>query len=80
MTRWQLSENTEVVDRGEKMPIYARAGAAHAWLVDPRAHALEVFRRESARWRLVATLRAAAVARIEPFDAVERGLSLLWTR
>ena len=30
-----LSPSTEAADRADKLPIYARAGVEHAWLVDP---------------------------------------------
>jgi Uma2 family endonuclease len=75
-----LSENTEVVDRGEKMPIYARESVRHAWLVDPEARTLEVFRLAAGRWSAVATCRDQAVVRAEPFDAIELELALLWAR
>ena len=55
-----LSESTEAVDRAEKMPVYAREGVRHVWLVDPGLRTLEVFR-------------------LEPFDAIEINVSLLWT-
>ena len=38
-----LSPSTEGVDRDDKMPIYAREGVRHAWLVDPIARTLEVY-------------------------------------
>ncbi len=30
-----LSPSTAAMDRADKLPIYARAGVEHAWLVDP---------------------------------------------
>jgi len=46
-----VSPSTEAIDRAEKMRIYAREGVRHAWLVDPIARTLEVFRlaRKTAR-------------------------------
>jgi Uma2 family endonuclease len=41
-----LSASTAAVDRAEKLPIYAREGVAHVWLVDPTARTLEIFRLE----------------------------------
>jgi Uma2 family endonuclease len=38
-----LSKSTEDTDRNEKMPIYAREGVRHAWLIDPITKTLEVF-------------------------------------
>jgi hypothetical protein len=50
---------------------------AHAWLIDPAARTLEVFRREDGRWDLPAHAAKARV-RAEPFDAIELELGALW--
>jgi Uma2 family endonuclease len=60
------------------MPIYARAGVAHLWLIDPEVQTLEVFRREAGGWLLVAAHAGRAQVRAEPFDAVELELAALW--
>ncbi|KYF87522.1 hypothetical protein BE18_20930 [Sorangium cellulosum] len=74
-----LSLSTAAFDRDEKMPVYAREGVRHAWLVDPIARTLEVFSLASGRaWTPVATHRDAARVRVEPFAAIELDLSLLW--
>ena len=73
-----LSPSTREVDRERKLPFYHREGVAHAWLVDPLARTLEVFRRESSGWRLTATHAGAETVRAEPFDAVPLGLGVLW--
>ena len=39
-----LSASTHNVDRGEKLPIYAREKVGHVRLVDPLEHYLEVLR------------------------------------
>jgi Uma2 family endonuclease len=75
-----VSPSTEAVDRADKLPLYAAAEVRHAWLVDPIARTLEVFRLDGPGWRVVATWRDDAVVRAEPFDAVELDLSLLWAR
>ncbi|MEO0321749.1 MAG: Uma2 family endonuclease [Myxococcota bacterium] len=75
-----ISPGTEAVDRAEKMPLYAASGVKHAWLVDPVVETLEVFRLEDARWSLVTTLRGAATAHVEPFDALPLALGPLWRR
>jgi Uma2 family endonuclease len=41
-----LSPGTAALDRTQKLPIYAREGVAHAWLVDPIEQTLESFRRD----------------------------------
>ena len=61
-----------------KLPIYARAGVAHAWLVDPEARTLEIYRRADPLWTLVATHGGDEIVRAEPFEAVELDMLLLW--
>jgi len=73
-----LSPSTTRLDRTGKLPIYAREGVRHAWLVEPRARTLEVFRLESERWSLLGTWADDAKVRAEPFDAIELDLSILW--
>jgi Uma2 family endonuclease len=74
-----LSPSTVQLDRAKKLRIYAEAAVAHAWLVDPLVRTIEVLRRgEDGRWRLLDTHAGSAVVRIEPFEAIEIDLSLLW--
>jgi Uma2 family endonuclease len=75
-----LSPSTEAVDRGDKLPIYAREGVLHAWLVDPILRTLEVLRLDAGGWCIVGTSRDHAKIRAEPFDAVELDLAVLWAR
>jgi Uma2 family endonuclease len=63
------------------MPIYAREGASHVWLVDPIAKTLEVFLLDAAaRWVLLGTWRDDAKVSVDPFAAVELELAALWAR
>lgn len=73
-----LSPSTRRIDRIKKLPIYAEHGVAHAWLLDPLARTLEVYRLEGGRWSLVGGYEEDAVIRAEPFDAVELPLGELW--
>jgi Uma2 family endonuclease len=75
-----LSPSTALKDRSRKLPIYAREGVRHAWLIDPVAKSLEVLRLEGAFWQIIATYGEDARVRAEPFDAVELDLSILWAR
>lgn len=75
-----LSPSTGARDRADKLPIYARNGVTHAWLVDPLLRTLEVLRREGDKWLLLTTFRDEALCRAEPFDAIELELRLLWAR
>jgi Uma2 family endonuclease len=75
-----LSKSTEEVDRSEKMPIYAREGVRHAWLVDPVAKTLEVYTLgEARRWSEPVISGGAEVVRMVPFDAIGLALATLWT-
>lgn len=73
-----LSRSTERTDRIEKMPIYASAGVQFAWLVHPRYRTLEAFKVERGRWMAIGAYKDNDRARIEPFDAIELDLSVLW--
>jgi hypothetical protein len=65
-------------DRDEKLPAYARHGVRHAWLMEPRAHTLEVFRNERGAFRPVAIHKGPVRVKAEPFQAADLDLSLLW--
>lgn len=74
-----LSRRTESSDRTEKMPIYAREGVRHAWLIHPTWQTLEVFSLNAeGRWTLLDVHRGSARVRAEPFAEVELDLSLFW--
>ena len=73
-----LSPSTAALDRGRKLPIYAREGVTHAWLVDPLARTIDVLRRADERWLLVGTFAGRDVFRAEPFEAIEIESPLLW--
>lgn len=74
-----LSKSTEDHDREEKMPIYAREGVRHAWLVEPVKRTIEVFTLGADGSFGDATVYSgASVVRAAPFDAVEIDLSALW--
>jgi Uma2 family endonuclease len=75
-----LSPSTAKVDRAEKLPIYAREGVPHVWLVDPELATLEIYRLDGGSYRLVHTWRDDDVCRAEPFDAIELPLGSLWER
>jgi Uma2 family endonuclease len=75
-----LSRSTQALDRADKMTIYAREGVRHAWLVDPTARTLEVYRLQATEWLRVGTWRDDAAVRAEPFDAIELELGALWIR
>jgi Uma2 family endonuclease len=73
-----ISPHNEKHDRIRKMPVYAREGIRHAWLVDPLERTLEVFRLERGGWSLIATHQNDETLRAEPFEAIEVDLLPLW--
>jgi len=73
-----LSPSTERLDRARKLGVYAREGVVNAWLVNPEARTLEVYRRSEERWLLLATHASDARVRAEPFDAIQLDLLPLW--
>jgi Uma2 family endonuclease len=73
-----LSPPTAGLDRGRKLSLYHQEGVSHAWLVDPRAHTLEVYRRGEQGWQLVARHGGEEVVRAEPFDTEPLELGRLW--
>jgi Uma2 family endonuclease len=75
-----LSDSTRKLDRGKKLPVYAREGVQHVWLVDPTAQMLEIFRLDGDGYRLVVTFFDEAPCRAEPFHAIELELAALWRR
>jgi Uma2 family endonuclease len=73
-----LSKSTAVEDMTEKLPLYAKHGIPHAWVINAILQTLEVYRLEGARWILAQTFGGASKVRAEPFDAIELDLALLW--
>ena len=73
-----LSPGNAGYDRVKKVPKYARNGVEFVWIVDPIAHTLEVYRLSGEHYILMDSHEGDARARIEPFDAIELDLSMLW--
>jgi len=66
------------IDRLKKMPLYARDEVQHIWIVEPEQQTIEAYRLQGAGWFLFGAYGEEPTARIEPFDAVEIDLTLLW--
>lgn len=74
-----LSPSTARTDRIIKMPIYARVGVKHLWLVDPDLQTLEVYELNAENhWTLISTLKDDDPCSQPPFDAIEFSLDVLW--
>jgi Uma2 family endonuclease len=74
-----LSPSTHRHDRGHKLPVYAREGVGHVWLVDPSEQSVQVYRLTHSQYVVTAVVGGDARVRLEPFDAVELDLALLWS-
>jgi Uma2 family endonuclease len=70
-----VSPTSGRLDRVHKMPVYAREGVGHIWLVDPLQRTLEVYCLEGQRWVLLSTHGDVETVRVEPFAALEIDLS-----
>jgi Uma2 family endonuclease len=73
-----LSPGTVKKDRALKMPLYARYGVPHLWLVDPIARTLEAYALGAGLWTLLATLQDEDAVSLPPFDAASFSLAELW--
>ncbi len=73
-----VSPGSARLDRVRKLPAYAEQGVAWAWLVDPLARSLEVFRLKEGAWLLHSTHEDADIVRADPFAAIEIDLLDLW--
>jgi Uma2 family endonuclease len=74
-----LSPSTRAHDQGPKRSVYARAGVAHLWQVDPLAQVLEAYALTDGKWLLLDTRVGAGEAALPPFDAVPFPLEAVWS-
>lgn len=74
-----LSPSTESYDRGDKRLIYADAGVAHVWHINPVLKILEVYELRDGKWLLLDVFRDDAEVAAAPFADFSFSLSLLWT-
>ncbi|MGA2402755.1 MAG: Uma2 family endonuclease [Syntrophobacteraceae bacterium] len=75
-----LSPGTFRLDRTSKMTTYAKYEVGHAWLIDPIAAILEVYRLESGRWSLLGAFGGEEKVCVEPFQEIEIDLGDLWPK
>lgn len=74
-----LSPSTARIDRVVKMPLYARYGVKHIWLIDPILKTLEAFELQENNWVLLDAISEDDTVSLPPFDAIDFPLSALWT-
>lgn len=73
-----LSPSTRKLDLVHKRPIYASAGVAYLWFIDPVERILEAFGLHDGKWQLIETIEDDDPVRIAPFEAVTFSLAELW--
>lgn len=73
-----VSPSSRGIDRNPEIPLYAREGVAHMWIVRPLLLTLELHRLEAGRWIVAANHGGDDRVRAEPFDAVELDLARWW--
>jgi Uma2 family endonuclease len=74
------SPSTVRIDRLRKLPIYAREGVHHVWLVDPDERTIEALALTDERWVVLGFYGDTKEARIPPFDAVPLDVDRLFER
>jgi hypothetical protein len=60
-----LSPPTVALDRAKKLPVYAREGVEHAWVLDAEAQTLERLRLENGQWSLHGVHGGSRLRRLE---------------
>ncbi|MEY4579411.1 MAG: hypothetical protein RL701_4114 [Pseudomonadota bacterium] len=73
-----LSPSNAAHDRVTKRTLYASAGVAYYWLVDPAERVLEALALRDGGWFEVGVFDHTAVTRIAPFEAVELEIGRLF--
>lgn len=73
-----LSPSTARTDRTLKLPLYARAGVAWLWLLDPETRVLESYRLDAGSWRLLGSHADDAVVNVPPFESLAFEMARLW--
>lgn len=74
-----LSPSTAAIDRTIKVPLYAREGVPHVWLIDPVAKTLEALRLDAGGYRIIGAWSGDTVVHCEPFEALGIAMSELWS-
>jgi hypothetical protein len=73
-----LSPSTQAFDHKKKRRVYAEQRVPHLWFVDPIGRTIDVLRLSADFYSIVDTFGGDDQARIEPFEAIELDLGLLW--
>ena len=66
-----LSPSTEKLDRLRKLPIYAKEGLPHVWLMDTKLRRLEVFGLVERHYELAQMFLDGDTIHAQPFEVLE---------
>ena len=75
-----LSPSTTGRDLGQKQRTYHRMHVGHYWIVDPIEQVLCAYQRQENGYLLALVASPGDVARVEPFDAIEIVIAMLYDR
>jgi len=73
-----LSPSTASKDRKVKMPLYARYGVPHAWLINPGKQILEIYRLDDDTWMKNNFFSGTDQVIAPPFEAIRIDLGRFW--
>lgn len=73
-----LSPSTQAFDHRKKRRVYAEQKVPHLWFVDPISRTIDVLRLSRDLYSIVDVFGGDEKSRLEPFEATELDLSLLW--
>jgi Uma2 family endonuclease len=76
----EVLSGNEKHDRETKLPLYARMGVPHLWLVDPRKLTLEVYALRDERYARVHVAQGSDTVHAAPFEDYALELSSLWLK
>ena len=74
-----LSPETHELDLDAKLPVYAREGVGHLWLIEPTDRTLEAFELRDGEWVLIGCAKDDEPVSVRPFDAITFSLGDLWS-
>ena len=73
-----LSPSTKAFDHKKKRRVYTEQKVPHLWFVDPISKSIDVLRLSGDLYSIVDVFGGDEISRLEPFEAIELDLSLLW--
>lgn len=73
-----LSPSTAMIDRADKLPIYASHAVSWCRLIDPELRTLEALQRQGHQWLLIGVYKDSDPIQVPPFAEITLALGTLW--